>query len=176
MKQEEYMPLPPPAKLDIELEIDGFFHNGDKGQVARLVQRDLSVVSRMLSPNNDHNNHVVFTFLMFLWAFDSVRQDLGAEVINVVLRERQKWLGDTVPVEHPAKLTANVGHQCVEATEAEMLGLSIDEQIKEWTDVVNAATVKRNALIGIRSSAFRGQSVSTDTRDAVKAKMNGHKR
>lgn len=168
--------LPPPDKQDLELEVDGFFRNGDKKDVARLVQRDSSTVSRQLSPNCDHNNHVVYWFLLCLWAFDNIRQDLGDAVINLVLRERAKWLNEAPSaIEHPAKLTSKVGQELVEAIEAEMSGHALDDQIQEWTDVVTAAAKKQQDLINKRASGFNGHNISTETRDMVKESMKGGK-
>src|SRR5688500_5600428 len=99
MKREMTMPiLPPPEKNKLEIEISSLFENGDIEKTARYVQRDASLVSRILSPTSEHNNHVVYFFLLFLWAFDCIRRELGDAVINVVLRERDKWLAEDVVI------------------------------------------------------------------------------
>lgn len=154
------MLLPPPDKHTLEMEVDGFFRNGDKKDVARFVQKDSSTVSRQLSPNCEHNNHVVYWFVQCLWAFDMIRRELGDSVINLVIREREKWLVDEpIITEHPAKLTGKVGEEFTEAIVAEISGHDADTQIGEWTDVINAATAKRNALIGLRASSFNGNPI-----------------
>jgi len=161
--------LPPPDKQQLELEVDGFFVNGDKKDVARYVGRDSSTVSRQLSPNCESNNHVVYWFIHCLWAFDMIRRDLGDKVINLVLREREKWLADSPSMfDHPAELTGNVGTEYTEAIVAEIKNHDVDTQIREWTDVINAATEKRNALIGDRAVSFgRGRILPSHVADAA---------
>lgn len=149
--------LPPPDKHELELEVDGYFRNGDKKDVARLLQKDSSTISRQLSPNQEHNNNLVYFFILALWAFDCIRRELGDAVINLVLRERAKWLGDALPfVPCPAKLTANIGREFSEYLEAELLDKSFDEQIKECVDIAVAVEQKKVALIARRNAKHFG--------------------
>lgn len=147
--------LPPPDKHELEMEVDGCFRNGDKGNVARLIHKDSSTISRQLSPNQEHNNHIIYFFILVLWAFDCIRQELGDAVIEIVLRERSKWLCQAPEImEHPATLTKCVGVEYVEAIEAEMLGHSINNQIREWGDVITTASRKQQALIQSRADQY----------------------
>lgn len=160
LKQLTYtdMTLPPPDKQDIELEVSGLFHNGDIGNVARYVQRDKGLVSKLLSANCEDKNHVVYFFLLFLWAFDTVRRELGDAVIEIVLRERAKWLNESPQViTSPARMTRQIGEELFEAVEAEMLDKSWDEQIKEWSDVERAAREKKLAVIERRNERHFGK-------------------
>ena len=153
MKDKLTMPiLPPPEKNKLEVEISELFHNGDLEKTARYVQRDASLVSRLLSPNCDDKNHVVYFFILFLWAFDCIRRELGDAVISIVIREREKWLAeDIVITEHPATLTRNIGSELLEAIEYEMKDATIDQQIDEFNDVKVCLNSKLNDLYARRS-------------------------
>lgn len=149
MKGKLIMPtlLPPPEKHKLEVEISELLRPGDIDKTARYVQRDASLVSRLLSPNGDHNNHIIYFFILFLWAFDSIRRGLGDAIITIVLREREKWLAEDIVIEeHPATLTRKVGDELLEAIECEMKDEHIDDQIREWGDVRNRVQVKINTL------------------------------
>jgi hypothetical protein len=147
----------PPDKHEIEIEVSGMFRNGDIKNVARYVQRDSGLVSKLLSANCEDKNNVVYFFLLFLWAFDSVRRELGDTAINIVLREREKWLvRDVKHRDAPSKLTGAVGKEYVEAIESELSGKSYDEQIKQWMDVEYAARAKKRDIIDARNEARFG--------------------
>lgn len=139
--------LPPPDKQEIELEVAGLFVNGDIKNVSRFVQRDAGLVSKMLSANCDDKNNVVYFGLLFLWAFDCVRRELGDQVVNIILRERSKWLAQDAQVFNDADLAEDVGIQFSEYVACRMKGKDLDTQIKEAGDIETAAAKLKANLI-----------------------------
>lgn len=149
--------LPPPDKQEIELEVAGHFHNGDIGNVARYVQRDKGIVSKQLSANCDDKNNVIYYFLLFLWAFDCIRRELGDNIIEIVLRERAKWLNESPQIrQSPAKMTRAVGDELFEAIEADMADKAWNIRVKEWGDVERTARERKQAIITERNSQHFG--------------------
>lgn len=162
--------LPPPEKHKFENACDGFFVNGDKRKVASFVQKDESVLSRQLSPNQEHYNHVIYFFVQCLWAFDCIRRDLGDKVINLVLTEREKWLADEpIFTATDADLAENVGIQFAEFVACRMRLMSLDEQISEAGDIEVAAAKLKANLIREWNESLYGARVSTTSRDLARA-------
>lgn len=176
--------LAPPEKHKFETTCDEFFVNGDKRKVASFVQKDESVLSRQLSPNQEHYNHVIYFFVQCLWAFDCIRRDLGDKVINLVLTEREKWLADGPVFESDADLAEDIGVQFSEFVACRMKGKDYDDQIREANDIVVAATRleanlirERAAILTNGHTKFAGQQVSTGARDSVRGLgLNGSKK
>ncbi len=165
----EFM-LPPPDKQEIEIEVAGLFHNGDIGTVARYVQRDKGIVSKQLSAHCEDKNNVIYYFLLFLWAFDCIRRDLGDAVLGIIVRERDKWLAECPRIARSsAKLTADIGRQFTEFLEAELDGKDYDRQIKECVDIATAVNAKKADLIQKRNAKHFGE----DPRLFAKAASNG---
>lgn len=165
---KEITMLPPPDKQDIELEVSSLFQTGDIKNIARYVQRDSGLVSKLLSANCDDKNNVVYFAILFLWAFDCIRRELGDAIVNIILRERAKWLvSDQKRAISPAKLTSNVGKEYIKAIEKELSGAGYDEQIKEWMDVEMAARDKKQAVIDTRNDAYFNGHVRNFSRRAV---------
>lgn len=167
--------LPPPEKHDFENRCDEFFVNGDKKNVARYVQKDASTVSRQLTPNQDPYNHVIYYFVLFLWAFDCIRRSLGDSVINIVLNERAKWLGDEAMVESDAELTERIGCEFAEFVKYRMEGKDYDAQIREANDIVVAATRLEANLIRERAAILTNGHVSTSAREAGKSAVDARR-
>ncbi len=169
---ENFM-LPPPDKQEIELEVASHFRNGDIGNIARYVQRDKGIVSKQLSANCEDKNNVIYYFLLFLWAFDCIRRDLGDSILAIITRERAKWLDDAPAiVESHAALTADVGIQFSEFIEAKIAGKSWDAQIKECVDIEVAAGKLKADLIAKRNAEYCGGSVRSFANQVV----NGRRR
>lgn len=142
---------PPPDRETFEKEVHALFKNGDISNIARYLDRDQSLVSKALNPYCIDRHNTVYEFVRLLWAMDCLNDHLAAAVLAIVTRERDNWLRpDEAVNEHPAKLSGRCGHELTEAFEAEMQGLPIDEQISEWTDVLNAVTSKLKSLRKVR--------------------------
>lgn len=148
--------IPPPERENIEKEIHHLFTNGDLTDIARLLQKDLSLVSRAFSPFSDEKHNPVYQFMLHLWAFDAIRPDLAGEVLNIVLREREKWLPAHIKRECAAKLTGNISTEFGEFIEAELSGKSFDKQIHEIMDVINAAQAKKESIIAKKNAEHFG--------------------
>ena len=141
--------IPPPERESFEKEIAHLFVNGDLSDIARLLQKDQSLVSKAFNPYTDEKHNPVYQFVLHLWAFDAIRDGLAGEVLNIVLREREKW--HTHP---PCGITAEkVGHELIEAMATEIEGCDADTQAKEWDDVERAARERKNAAISQRNVA-----------------------
>lgn len=92
----------PPDRETIEREIHALFTNGDLSDVARLLQKDQSLVSKQFNPYSEEKHSPISQFIFYLWAFDAIRDDLASAVLNIVLRERSVWLPETVsPADQP---------------------------------------------------------------------------
>lgn len=150
--------LPPPDKSAIEIEVSDQFKSSDIDQIARFVQRDSSLVSRLLSPNCDHKNHVVYFFLLFLWAFDCVRRELGDYIVALILRERAKWLADAPKIYiSRTDATKEIGDEFLDFWQCEANGKSADELLKELDDIAQKVQVKRDLLIEQRTKEKFGR-------------------
>lgn len=150
--------IPPPDRETIEREIHSLFKNGDLSDIARLLQKDQSLISKEFNPYSDEKHNVIFGAMVRLWAMDAIRPDLAPEIINIVLRERQKWLPARVPAECPARLTGNLMKEVGEMIEAEIAGLDFDKQIKEINDVIRVAKEKEASVIAQRNVKYFGGS------------------
>lgn len=152
--------IPAPDREAFEKEIANLFVNGDLSDIARLLQKDQSLVSKAFNPFSTEKHNPVYQFVLHLWAFDAIRDGLAGEVLNIVLREREKW--QRVPFQNrcPAKLTGNLVREVGEMVEKELAGKSYDEQIDEVMDVINAAQEKKRAIIAKRNAAHFGESVN----------------
>src|SRR4051812_21784881 len=90
---EELTLLPqPPDKQQVETEVSNLLKDGDQVFIARLIERDPTLVSKLLSANCADKNNVVSFYLQFQWAMDCRRRALGSGVAGIVARERAKWL------------------------------------------------------------------------------------
>lgn len=138
---------PPPDRETIEREIHSLFKNGDLSDIARLLQKDQSLISKEFNPYSDEKHNVIFQAILRLWAMDAIRPDLAPEVLNIVLREREKWLPVNVRDANPTLLTCDIITQFNEFLEAELSGKGYEVQIKEIQDVINAAEKKRSDII-----------------------------
>lgn len=173
------MTLPPPDKQEIELEVAGLFRNGDIKAIARYVQRDAGMVSKMLSANCGDKNNVVYFGLLFIWAFDQVRRDLGDRVVEIILRERAKWLDEAPQVLSDADLTEQIGIEFSEYVACRMRGKDMDTQIKEAGDIEAAAAKLKANLIRERNAqlyparSIAAAAVSSRRNRVVGANGNG---
>lgn len=148
--------IPPPDRETFEKEVAHLFVNGDLSNIARLLHKDQSLVSKAFNPYTDEKHNPVYQFVVYIWAMDAIREGLAGEVLNLVLRERDKW--QRVPKKDisPARLTGRIGKEFSEFLEAEIGGLSYDKQINEVTDVIAAAEEKKAALIALRNKKHLG--------------------
>jgi hypothetical protein len=157
MHGEMTLRFPPPDEESVKREISKLFTHGDIKAIAEMVQRDKSLVSRMLSANCEDKNNIVSFGLKFQWAFDCHRRQLGDAITGIIQRERSKWLCEGRPIlENPARLTRCVGLELMEAIEKELEDADRDTQIKEWSDVKVAVDKKLNDLIAKRNSKVFG--------------------
>lgn len=165
--------IPPPERLAIEKEIDDLFQNGDKTSIARLLQQDMSAVSRAFNPYEDSRLNPVFQFLLYLWAFDAIRDGLGDDIMAIVQRERSKWQPTDPIIGSHAELAGRVGSEYAEAVKAEISNSPHDTRIKEWDDVARAATAKKMSVIADRNGTYAaGTPISYDTRTMVRRRMS----
>lgn len=149
--------LPPPEREAFEREIHVLIEQErDQSAIARLLQKDQSAVSNAFNPYREDRLNPIHQFVLYLWAFDVIRPGLANTVLEIVARERCKWLVSDAPVraQCPAKLTGKVGAEYAQAIETEIAGHDIDDQIREWGDVIKAAAEKQKALIAKRAQSF----------------------
>lgn len=144
----------PPDKEALEREIAALFHHNDFADIARLLQRDFSSISRAFSPTDDTRHNPIFQIVIHLWAFDQLRESLGDDVLAIVTRERDKWRHRKQSGKNSASLSGNVGRQLVEAMEKEIAGGDYNEQIKEWLDVEEAAREKKEHVMELRNEFY----------------------
>jgi hypothetical protein len=147
--------IPPPERETLEREIHDIV-DGDMSEIARLLQIDQSAISRAFNPYNNDRHNPIYQFILYLWAFDTLRMGLADEILNIVCREREKWLPTRKIAACPSRLTGNVGKQFMEAMEREMAGASHDELIKEWGDVERSAHEKVRSVIDQRNERYFG--------------------
>ena len=150
--------IPPPERESFEREIANLFKNGDLSDLARLLQKDLSIVSRSFSPFTDDKHNPIYQFVLHLWAFDAIREGLAGEVLNIVLREREKWQRPVTTIRSAAKLTGSLVREVGEMIEAEIAGKNYDKQIDEIMDVINAAEEKKQDVITKRNAEYFGEA------------------
>jgi len=166
---------PPPEREVIEREVAELFRNGDLTDIARFLQKDFSSISREFNPAEDTRNNRVFQIIIGLWAFDNIREELGDDILAIIVREREKWLPSFSKLQiSPARLTGRVGKEFCEAVEAEIAALPFEKQIAEWSDVERAAREKKQAVIDERNAKYFGVDVRSIAKDAV-TKRNGVK-
>ena len=149
--------IPPPEREQFEREIAHLFVNGDLSDIARLLQKDLSLVSRAFSPFSDEKHNPIYQFVLHLWAFDAIREGLAGEVLNIVLREREKWMPARGLTIAPSRLTGDIVKEFGEFMEAELSGKSYDIQIDEIMDVIHAAEKKKVDVIAHRNAKHFGE-------------------
>lgn len=149
--------IPPPEREAFEREIAHLFVNGNLSDIARLLQKDQSLVSKAFNPYSTEKHNPVYVFVQYLWAMDAIREDLAGEVLNIVLREREKWQQVPVQDKCPAKLTGRLVKEIGEMIEAEIEGLSFEKQIDEVMDVINAAEEKKDNIIALRNKKHFGE-------------------
>lgn len=149
----QHLPLPPEKEL-IEREIADLFSNGDFTALARLLQREYSAITRAFSTTDETRHNPVFQFLIHLWGFDQLKDGLSDTVLNIILRERAKWQPVTKQAKSSSELSGKVGHELMEAFEAEIGGHDYNEQIAEWMDVENAARAKKESVIAQRNDFY----------------------
>lgn len=150
--------LPPPERESFEREIKSLISDdGDITSIAGFVQRDASIVSKMFNPFSTEKWNPIYLFVLFLWAFDCLREGLADAILKIVVRERDKWtLQRTRILTNPADTTSNIGIQFSEFLKCELEGKSFDEQIKECVDIVEAAEAKKTELIERRNAHYYG--------------------
>jgi hypothetical protein len=153
---------PPPERELFEREIHDLI-SGDISNVARLLQFDLSTVSRAFNPFKPERHNPIYLFTIYLWAFDYLRDGMADVVLSIVLRERAKWKGST-PKRRTSgpKLTGQIGREWIEACEKEWEGEPLDVQIKEFYDVKKAVDEKIDDLIEQRNALLAGNGVAAD--------------
>ena len=150
--------IPPPDRETFEREIHDALENGDLSNIARILGKDQSLVSKQFNPYDTDRKNPVYEYLLYLWAADHTTNDLGSFIANLVERERGKWLPETSKAEpSPAALTGDIGSQFAEYVTAEISGMSIDRQIKELQDVEIAVRRKRDALVRERGEHIAGK-------------------
>jgi MarR-like DNA-binding transcriptional regulator SgrR of sgrS sRNA len=147
MKLDMQKVIPPPDRETLEKEIHSLFTNGDLSDIARLLQKDQSLVSKMFNPYSDEKHNPIYTVILCLWAMDAIRTDLAPEMINIMLREREKWLPVDARKLDAAVLTGNIVTEFGEFIECELSGKNYDTQIKEIQDVIRAAEEKMRDII-----------------------------
>lgn len=150
--------IPAPDRESFEKEIAHLFVNGDLSDIARLLQKDQSLVSKSFNPYTVEKHNPVYQFVLHLWAFDAIRDDLAGEVLNIVLREREKWQSVTVKEGCASRLTGNLVKEVGEMIEAEIAGKEYDDQIDEIMDVINAAEKKKLDVIMKRNAKYFGET------------------
>lgn len=148
--------IPPPEREAIEREIHALFTNGDLSDIARLLHKDQSLVSKMFNPYSDEKHNPVFTLISFLWAMDAIRDDLAGEVLNIILREREKWLPVEAKYQDAGRLTHNIVQEFGEFIEAELDGKDWSVQVSEIMDVINAADAKKKDILAKRNGKHLG--------------------
>ena len=156
LKEKLTMIVPPPEREALEKEIASLFTTGDLSDVARLLQKDLSQVSRAFNPFETERHNPVYQLILHLWAFDALRDGLAGEVLNIVLREREKWLPASRSGQSPATLTGNIVEQFKEFMECELNGDDHNAQINEICDVIRAAEDKKRDIIAKRNEKHLG--------------------
>jgi hypothetical protein len=165
---------PPPDRETFEQEVHRLLSDGDISNIARYLDRDQSAVSKSLNPYCTDRHNPVYEFVRLLWAMDCLHVDLAPAVLTIVHRERDKWLRSGDISDSPARLSGKCGHELAEAFEAEINGLPIDEQINEWTDVLNAVTAKLKSLRNVRQGKAR--VVDLTVRNLGKELVERHKK
>lgn len=150
--------IPAPERETFEREIAHLFVNGDLSDIARLLHKDQSLVSKAFNPFSTEKHNPVYVFVQYLWAMDAIREDLAGEVLNIVLREREKWQHVPVREKSPAKLTGRLVKEVGELIECEIDGLSFEKQIDEVMDVINAAEAKKDNIIALRNKEYFGDA------------------
>jgi hypothetical protein len=171
---------PAPDREKFEREIRAMLDDQNLSAVARLLQKDQSAVSKAFSPNVPDRHNPIYQFVLYLWAFDHLKNGLADNVLNIVIREREKWTHEPFRrIVCGAKLTANVGREYSEFVEKELSEADIDILINEMNDVVSAAEEKKRDLMTRRNALhfgeFTGQPVSTKTYEMTKKVLNGRK-
>ena len=148
--------IPPPDREATEREVHSLFTNGDLSNLARLLQKDQSLISKAYNPYSTEKNNPVYQFILNLWAMDVVSDSLAGEVLNIVLREREKWLPARASADCPARLTHNIVREFGEFIEAELCDKNFEIQVKEIIDVINAAEKKKADIIAKKNRDYFG--------------------
>lgn len=149
--------IPPPEREEFEREIAFLFRNGDLSDIARLLQKDQSIVSKAFNPYCVEKHNPVYQFVLHIWAMDAIREGLACEVLSIVLREREKWQRIPLKDKCPARLTSTIVKEFGEFIEAEIGDKPYEVQIKEVMDVVRAAEEKKEAIIAKRNAQMFGE-------------------
>lgn len=148
---------PLPDRETFEREVHELFTNGDINTLARYLGTAQSTISKQFNPYTDEKHNPIYEFLRILWAMDALRDGLADTVLHIVIREREKWLGEgVVPPASGPKLTANIAREFSEFLESELSGETFDEQIAECVDIVVAAEKKKAQLIAARNHKHFG--------------------
>ena len=148
------MICPPPEREIIEQEVYRSLQTGTISNVARLLHKDQSQVSKAFNPYECDRNNPVYEYLVYLWAFDGTQAGLGDTIQKLVHRERDKWECFPRSVGTEAKLAASVGHEWTDFIEAQIDGRLIDERLAELEDVVVAVENLKKRLIAKRNSVY----------------------
>lgn len=156
------MLMPPPEREQFEKEIKQLVSTDkDISNIARYTQRDQAIVSKMFNPNTDEKHNPIYQFVVFLWAFDCLREGLADEVLNIIVRERQKWKPELPRVYgNGAECTSEICKQFSEFLQVELEGKDYDVQIKEIFDVQRAVSLKIQQIIDRRNARYFGESVN----------------
>jgi hypothetical protein len=162
----------PPEREAIEREVSELFHNGDFTDIARLIHVQHSTVSRSFSTTDETRLNPVFQIIIYLWAFDQIRDGLADTVLSIIERERAKWMPQMAVANCPVRLTTDIGKEFNEFLEKKLEGASWNVQIKECMDIEDAAKKKRAWLIEQRNlDHFNGKPVSYSTRNEVRMRI-----
>lgn len=145
---------PPTEREVIEREVYGMLASGTLSNVARLLHKDQSQVSRAFNPYEADRKNPVYEYLIHLWAFDGTQAGLSDTLQQLVRRERDKWECFPKVQGSKARLSAAIGHQLADFTEAQLDGKSLDTQIAELEDVIVAAEQMKQRLIAERNMGY----------------------
>lgn len=94
-----------------------------------------------------------------MWAFDCLREGLGDEVLNIIVRERQKWTPQKPQIVNGAECTSEICRQFSEFIQVELEGKDYDVQIKEIFDVQRAVNLKAQQIIDRRNARYLGEQI-----------------
>lgn len=83
--------LPPPDREEFERELKSMLDDGDLSDLARLLQKDKSLVAKQFNPWAEDRHNPFYQVVLYLWAMDAISDTHGDFALQMILRERAIW-------------------------------------------------------------------------------------
>jgi hypothetical protein len=141
------LPLPDREQFETELR-DKIFERGDQKELAAYLRIRPSRISRQLDPYNEDCPSPSYQLVEWLWAADAGgRHELADQMIQQIIRERNKWLVNTPGRdEEEAALTAEIFEKATEFLKTESADTDLDTQLNKLEMIRQTVDKKADCL------------------------------